>query len=224
MKTTIATVILGLAALAFGACNQSTGNMAMNHNGMTMNHNGMMNGNGAMNHNSMPMNANHNTTAMSHGDMKSSPDAASQPYDLQFLDTMMAHHTGAIDMAEMALKKSTNDEVKKFAQKIIDDQKREISQMKDWRGKWYAGKPPAMNMEMPGMGDSMKMMKGDEMKKMDALTGKDFDIHFIDMMTPHHAGAVTMAKEALSKAEHPEIKTLAGQIKMMGDWKSKWSK
>jgi uncharacterized protein (DUF305 family) len=87
-------------------------------------------------------------------------------------------------------------------------------------------------MEMPGMGDSMKMMMGEGMKKMEAMSGKDFDVHFLDMMTPHHAGAVTMAQEALQRAEHPEIKTLANQIireqekeiKQMADWKSKWSK
>ena len=55
---------------------------------------------------------------------------------------------------------------------------------------------------------------------------------FLDMMTPHHAGAVVMAKEALTKAEHPEIKTLANQIiksqeaeiKQMAVWKAAWSK
>lgn len=226
MKTTIATVIISIATIGFAACNQSTGNSAVNHNGMAMN------GSGMGNHNSMPMNANHMTTATSHDEMASSPNAASQPFDLQFLDTMMAHHTGAIEMAEMALKKSTNDELKKFAQKIIDDQKKEIDQMKDWRAKWYSGKPPAVNMEMPGMSDSMKMMKGDEMKKMDAMPGTEFDIHFIDMMTPHHAGAVAMAKDALLKAEHPEIKTISqeiikeqeAEIKTMADWKTKWSK
>jgi uncharacterized protein (DUF305 family) len=164
--------------------------------------------------------------------MQSSPNAASQPYDLQFIDTMTNHHQGAIEMAEMALKKSNNAELRAFAQKIIDDQKKEIAQMKDWREKWYAGKPEAVNMQMPGMMDSMKMMAGDEMKKMETASGKDFDVHFLDMMTPHHAGAVTMAKEALARAEHPEIKTLANQvikeqeaeIKEMADWKSKWSK
>ncbi|MBK9154580.1 MAG: DUF305 domain-containing protein [Chloracidobacterium sp.] len=183
-----------------------------------------------MNHNSMPMNS--NMSGMDHGSMQSSPNAASQPYDLQFIDTMTNHHQGAIEMAEMALKKSNNAELRAFAQKIIDDQKKEIAQMKDWREKWYAGKPEAVNMQMPGMMDSMKMMAGDEMKKMETASGKDFDVHFLDMMTPHHAGAVTMAKEALARAEHPEIKTLANQvikeqeaeIKEMADWKSKWSK
>jgi len=34
--------------------------------------------------------------------MKSSPNAANAPYDLQFLDTMIAHHQGAVDMAKIA--------------------------------------------------------------------------------------------------------------------------
>ena len=227
-------LVFVLAMLGLGAaCSQTTnnGNTAMSQNGMNhnsmMNHNSSMNMNG-MNHNSMPMNSDMSKTS----DMKSSPDAAAQPYDLQFIDTMTHHHQGAIEMAKMALTKSQNEELKKFAQKIIDDQNKEIAQMKEWRDKWYAGKPMAMNMEMPGMNDSMKMMTGEEMKKMEAASGKDFDIHFLDMMTPHHAGAVMMAKDALSKAEHPEIKTLAGniikaqeaEIKMMNEWKAKWSK
>jgi len=233
-------ILFGLsltAALAvFGAaCQQTatvnTSNSAANRNSMAMNANAM-NGNSKMNHNDMPMNANHDMSQMHHSDMKSSPNAASQPYDLQFIDTMTHHHQGALDMAKMAVGKTQNAELKAFAQKIIADQTREIAQMKEWREKWFAGKPEAMNMEMPGMGDSMKMMMGDGMKKMEAASGKDFDIHFLDMMTPHHAGAVTMGKEALTKAEHPEIKTLANQIikaqeaeiKMMADWKAKWAK
>ena len=228
-------LILTIALVAFGAAAcQQTANVNTNNSTAANNRNSMpMNGNSMMNHNSMPMNAaNHDMSQMHHGDMKSDPNAATAPYDLQFLDTMAAHHQGAVEMAEMVLKKSNNAELKTFAQKIIDDQKKEIAQMKEWREKWYAGKPRAMNMEMPGMSDSMKMMMGDGMKKMEAMAGKDFDIHFLDMMTPHHAGAVTMAKEALQKAEHAEIKTLANniikaqeeEIKKMNEWKAQWSK
>jgi uncharacterized protein (DUF305 family) len=132
----------------------------------------------------------------------------------------------------MVLKKSNTEELKKFAQKIIDDQQGEIARMKEWREKWYAGKPGAKNMEMPGMMDSMKMMQGDHMKMMEGMIAQDFDLHFLDMMIPHHAGAVTMAKDALEKAEHAEIKALAGEIikeqeeeiKKMQDWKTQWSK
>jgi uncharacterized protein (DUF305 family) len=46
------------------------------------------------------------------------------------------------------------------------------------------------------MNEGMKMMMGDSMKKFEAAAGKEFDLMFLDMMTPHHAGATTMAKEA----------------------------
>jgi len=237
MKKGIMTNLVLIAALAIlgAACQQTATvntNSAMNRNSTAMNSNSPMNMNGmnhnGMDHNSMPMNS--NMSGMDHSEMKSSPDAASAPYDLQFLDTMSHHHQGAVDMAKTAVNKANHPELKAFAQKIIVDQDKEIAQMKDWREKWFAGKPPAMNMEMPGMTDSMKMMMGDGMKKLEAATGNDFDVMFLDMMTPHHTGAVVMAKEALTKAEHPEIKTLANQIikaqeaeiKMMADWRRKW--
>jgi len=232
MKTIILTVLLSASAIAFAGCQTATNTKNTNADTRTntavvlnSNANSMMN----MNGNTM-MNGNSNMSGMS--DMKSSPNAASQTYDLQFLDTMTHHHQGAIDMAKMVNGKTDNAELKKFAASIIADQNKEIAQMKEWREKWYPGKPMAMNMEMPGMNDSMKMMMGDEMKHLKGATGKDFDVDFLDMMTPHHQGATTMAKEALTKAEHPEIKTLANQIikaqdaeiKQMADWKAKWSK
>jgi uncharacterized protein (DUF305 family) len=35
---------------------------------------------------------------------------------------------------------------------------------------------------------------------------------FIDMMTRHHEGVLAMANDALTKAEHPEIRELACTI------------
>lgn len=230
MKRGIFVGLILTAALAVfdAACGQSSNvnsnssNNAMNRNSMPMNDNSMKG-----NMSNMPMNGNSNMS----GDMmmKSDPNAASRPYDLQFIDSMSAHHKSATDMAEMALTNSENPELKKFAQKIIDDQKKEIAQMKGWREKWFAGQPASMNMELPGMMDSMKNMN---MSEMQAAKGKDFDVMFLDAMTAHHSGAVTMAKAALTKAEKPEIKTLANQIikaqeaeiKQMQQWKSEWSK
>ena len=40
---------------------------------------------------------------MDHSAMKSSPDAAKADYDLQFIDTMIVHHQGAVDMAKVEL-------------------------------------------------------------------------------------------------------------------------
>lgn len=178
-------------------------------------------------------NMNHNMANMPGHDvmnMNSDPGAADAPYDLQFLDGMIHHHNGAITMAKMVLGKTRRPEVKAFAQKIIDDQTREIDHIKSLREKWYAGKPSAVNMEMPGMVGGMKIMTSEHMKEMDAMPPDHFDDHFLNMMIAHHEGAVEMSKEALKKAEHPEIKQLAEniikaqqpEIDQMKKWKREW--
>lgn len=176
-----------------------------------------------MNHSGM------NHDAMNHSTMQSAPNAASQPFDLQFLDTMVAHHEGAIEMAKAATTKAGSPELKTLAAKMVADQTREIAEMKRLREQFYAGKPSALNMEMAGMADSMKGM---DVAKMNAASGNAFDIEFINQMTPHHQGAIVMAREALTKAEHAELKTLANQIiaaqeteiKQMQEWKTKLAK
>ncbi|MGA7932600.1 MAG: DUF305 domain-containing protein [Kovacikia sp.] len=58
----------------------------------------------------------------------------------------------------------------------------------------------------------------------------DFDLRFIDAMTPHHQGAVVMAKEAQQKSKRPEIQTLAADIikaqdkelNEMKQWRQAW--
>lgn len=170
-----------------------------------------------------------NHSDANHSEMKSAPDAANQPFDLQFLDTMIAHHDGAVQMAKAATTKAANADLKAFADKIVRDQNTEITEMKKWREQWYAGKPSALNMEMTGMSDSMEKM---DTAKLNAATGDAYSLEFVNQMIPHHEGAIVMAKEAFAKAEHAEIKTLATQIikaqeaeiKTMQDWKAKWAK
>ena len=52
--------------------------------------------------------------------------------DKDFAMMMIPHHQGAIDMAEIELKHGQDPELKKMAQKIIDDQQKEIADFKKW--------------------------------------------------------------------------------------------
>jgi uncharacterized protein (DUF305 family) len=49
----------------------------------------------------------------------------------RFLELMIAHHGGAIEMADAALARSTNGVVAAFAQSIVDSQTVEIALMED---------------------------------------------------------------------------------------------
>lgn len=58
----------------------------------------------------------------------------------------------------------------------------------------------------------------------------DLDLRFLDAMTPHHQGAVVMAKEAQQKSKRPEIQKLAAniiqaqdkEIAQMKQWRKAW--
>ncbi|MBE9184455.1 DUF305 domain-containing protein [Microcoleus sp. LEGE 07076] len=63
--------------------------------------------------------------------------AGDDQFDLRFLNAMIPHHEGALVMAEDALKKSKQPEMKKLSQQILTSQKQEIEQMKEWRKAWY---------------------------------------------------------------------------------------
>ncbi len=141
------------------------------------------------------------------------------PYDALFIDSMIVHHQGAIDMANQALKEAAKAEIKTLAEKIIKSQTAEINQMKAWRQAWY----PDLT-ETGGMGMAMGTMEVSD------DTTKPFDQRFIEAMIPHHEGAIGMAEDAQQKAQHQEIKLLAdtiidaqaAEIAEMKQWLNDW--
>lgn len=65
--------------------------------------------------------------------MKDMMMAPSGDADKDFAMMMIAHHQGAIDMAEIELKYGKDPALKEMAQKIIDAQKKEIEEFKLWQ-------------------------------------------------------------------------------------------
>ncbi|MCC5651588.1 DUF305 domain-containing protein [Nostoc sp. XA013] len=183
-------------------------------------------------------NANDKQPMMNHGGMNHSMGMDLGPadanFDLRFIDAMTPHHQGAVEMAKEAQQKSKRPEIKKLADNIIKSQNQEITQMKQWRQSWYpnaGNKPMAYNSQMGHMmemsSDQMQtMMMSQNLGAADA----EFDLRFINAMIPHHEGAVTMAKDTLSKSQRPEIKKLAQaiikdqdiEIKQMQQWRKSW--
>ena len=57
-------------------------------------------------------------------------------FDAAFLDTMIEHHQGAIDMANTALNDAGHDEIKEMADRMIGAQQEEIDRMREWQQSW----------------------------------------------------------------------------------------
>jgi uncharacterized protein (DUF305 family) len=135
------------------------------------------------------------------------------PYDLHFIDMMIMHHQEGIEMAQMAQTKAQSAKVKAFATKTAADQQKEIGELQAHRNHWYAGKPPmdhaAMQSMMQSMHPGMNMDMEETRRKLMAANRTAFDRLFLDTMIHHHQMALSMGKEATTKAEHAEIKTFA---------------
>lgn len=57
--------------------------------------------------------------------------------DLAFLDEMIVHHQGALEMAQTLLGGTKRPELVKLGNDIITAQTKEIQMMKDWRKEWF---------------------------------------------------------------------------------------
>lgn len=57
-------------------------------------------------------------------------------FDKAFLDGMIVHHQGAIEMANLAKVNAKHDEIRKLADDIIKAQASEIEMMKTWQKAW----------------------------------------------------------------------------------------
>ena len=150
-------------------------------------------------------------------------------YDHRFIDMMIPHHEGAIMMARDARQNSNRPELKALAESIITGQQKEIDQMKQWRAAWY-GATASNGMAKPEVMMNHMSMMNDMMVKKLGQKDADYEKRFIDMMIPHHEGAVGMAEDARGKAAHPEIKELAQsiidaqkqEIAQMERWRKDW--
>jgi uncharacterized protein (DUF305 family) len=145
--------------------------------------------------------------------------------DAAFITDMTAHHQGAVEMAEVAQKRAEHPEVRQLADNIISAQKGEMSVM-DTIGRdmhamsMHAGGHMGMSQSQMGLDMDMPMLR----------RAKPFDRAFIDMMVPHHQGAIAMAKQLLKKGEQPALRKMANdiisaqtdEIAQMRKWRKAW--
>ncbi len=126
--------------------------------------------------------------------------------DRAFVDDMIPHHESAVKMAEIAQTRGQSEFVKDLADDIIRTQNAEISTLRT-----VAGNLDDAGVKPKSLGISEQQMGMDHDVSM-LQTAKPFDRAFIDMMIPHHQGAIRMARIELAKGAGAEAKQLAKQI------------
>jgi uncharacterized protein (DUF305 family) len=144
--------------------------------------------------------------------------------DGAFAAEMIPHHEMAVDMAESAQENASRAAIRELADDIITAQNAEIGQLRAAVRRMDDAGVDAGDLDMSeaamGMGMDTDMLEG----------RAGFDRMFIDMMIPHHQGAIRMARAQLADGADPEMRTLAKaiiaaqsrEIQRMNAWRTDW--
>lgn len=145
--------------------------------------------------------------------------------DTAFAKSMLGHHRGTVDMAQIQLKYGTDAEMRALAEDIIDNQQLKIDTMR----RWLASHPDAAKPKPDT--EAMQQAYADDIKDMyedmeEGIAASVADIAFARNMLSLHVGAVDMALIQLTYGTDKEMRQLAQeiigaqqpQIKLLQNW------
>jgi uncharacterized protein (DUF305 family) len=143
--------------------------------------------------------------------------------DAGFARDMAVHHAQAVEMGMYAFRTADDPELQIMGYDIATTQQYQIGMMQSWLTEWHLDLASPPDKVMAWMPDGRRsilpdgrmpgMATNDEIKKLESLKGREFDILFCQLMLRHHLGGVHMADEALTLVKDDRVKELAGQIK-----------
>jgi uncharacterized protein (DUF305 family) len=145
--------------------------------------------------------------------------------DERFIDAMVPHHQGAVEMAQVALENAQHREIRTLARDVVTAQEAEIERLKSIKEREFGTSKVPMKMSA----EEMEMM-GMSMSPKELANQDPFDKAFIDNMIPHHESAIDMASVALENSANAEIKEIARaivdaqqrEIAQMKRWRGEW--
>ena len=145
--------------------------------------------------------------------------------DAGFSRDMAVHHRQGVEMANLALDRSSDPEIRQIAFDISSTQTNQAGQMEGWLALWGLPRSGGEHMAWMGGGhsghdmssmDDGALMPGmateAELADLRSLTGTEFDVEFLRLMIRHHQGGYDMAQYAAENAAEPAVRTLARSI------------
>jgi putative membrane protein len=138
-----------------------------------------------------------NTTNSNSGNTQTSGKKNS---DSKFMMMAATSDMNEIGLSTQALSKSTNEDVKRLAQMMIDDHTKSSDELKPIA----ANKGVTLPTEMDSKHKSA-------MEKMSAMSGSEFDMAYVRMMVKDHEKAVSMFQKEADKGKDADAKAFAAK-------------
>jgi uncharacterized protein (DUF305 family) len=120
--------------------------------------------------------------------------------DAQFMQDMIPHHNQAVQMSALVADRTNRPEIVDVAGRIDVSQADEIEFMQRWLRERGEDVPdPTAHEAMHTSHQMAGMASPEQMTQLAESSGTDFDRLFLQLMIPHHEGAVTMVDELLKQ-------------------------
>ena len=135
--------------------------------------------------------------------------------DIKFMQGMIGHHAQAVEMVALVPQRSASDAVRKLAQRIDVSQQDEMKMMREWLLARSQQIPDPRAHHMMGTTLMPGMLTPEEMSRLAAAKGAEFDRLFLEGMIKHHGGAITMVHDLFATegaAQTPEIFSYASDV------------
>jgi uncharacterized protein (DUF305 family) len=130
--------------------------------------------------------------------------------DATFMRMMIPHHAQAVEMAGLAPGRASHPQILAVAERIKVAQGPEIAMMRSWlRVRGIGESDPIVGHDHATMAG---MQTPDALRALAATSGDAFDRAFVDMMSAHHRGAITMATDVLKVCRNGQVEELATAI------------
>jgi uncharacterized protein (DUF305 family) len=115
--------------------------------------------------------------------------------DVKFMQGMIGHHAQAIEMSALVPTRTAREDMRLLARRIDVSQADEIKMMQEWLQRRSQKLPDPHAHHQPGSTLMPGMLSQEEMSRLAAAKGDEFDRLFLQGMIKHHAGALTMVHE-----------------------------
>ena len=135
--------------------------------------------------------------------------------DVKFMQGMIGHHAQAIEMTDLLNSRTNRDDMRALAKRIDISQADEINMMKHWLEVRRQPVPDEHAHHMHGATLMPGMLTQEEMDRLAAAKGDEFDRLVLEGMIKHHGGALTMVKdlfETTGAGQEVEIFSFASDV------------
>lgn len=135
--------------------------------------------------------------------------------DVRFMRKMIGHHAQALIMSELVPSRSSSNQVKILARRIINSQNDEIASMKQWLSERKQPVPELrfdgiklyINGMLSGHMDMAGMLSQKQLEELKNAEGNRFDHLFLKYMIGHHTGALIMVDKLLETGSAAQEET-----------------